>query len=85
MNNKKVDEIMKKLIAGWNKRLPKGAKLQKEFLKGIKEFLKLCPDEDGKKRVTDLSTGKTHLVPYEDIILNGLKGKDLNKYPVEEK
>ena len=72
---------MEKLIEGWNKRLPEGATLSEEFLKGIRDFLKLCPDQDGFKRVVSIETGKTHLVPYEEIMLKGLKGSELGEYP----
>lgn len=36
------------------------------------------------KRVTDASTGKTHLVPTRTIMEDGLKHGDLSKYPVAE-
>ena len=75
---------MKKLIDGWKKKIPNDAKLDDIFLKNIREVLKICPDEDGLKRVIDSETGNTHLVPIEDIMLNGLKQKDLKKYPVQQ-
>ena len=83
MNPQKVNEIMQKLREGWRKKASEGARLDYIFLKGIRKLLEMCPDEDGLKRVLDGATGKTHLVPIEDMILNGLKQQDLKNYPVE--
>ena len=54
--------------------------LNPNTINSIKNMLKVIPDDDGCKRVTDMETGKTHLVPIEDIVLNGLKGNELYKY-----
>ncbi len=83
MNPTKVNEVMQKLREGWRKKQSKGAKLDYIFLKAIRKLLVMCPDEDGKKRVKDLETGKTHLVPIEEMMLNGLKQQDLKNYPIE--
>ena len=74
---------MQKLREGWRKKQSKGAKLDYIFLKAIRKLLELCPDEDGLKRVVDGATGNTHLVPIEDMLLNGLKQQDLKNYPRE--
>lgn len=84
MKKEMVNKIMEKVIAGWLKRIPKGATINQEQLKSMMRFLLICPDDDGFKRVKSTVTGKTHLVPYEDIMLNGLHHDDLEKYPVEE-
>jgi len=93
MKKETVDKILKKVIAEWRERIKKGtydnisksAKIDKTFLESIRRMLVKCPDDDGKKRVESMETGKTHLVPYEQIILYGLKGTDLYKYPLEKK
>ena len=74
---------MQKLREGWRKKQAKGAKLDYIFLKAIRKLLEVCPDEDGLKRTVDMETGNTHLVPIEDILLNGLRQKDLKNYPIE--
>ena len=91
MNKIKVNEILEKVQEEWTKRLkngyytnvPKKANVDKSFLETLRKMLKKCPDEDGFKRVMSVETGKTHLVPYTDIILNGLKGTELHKYTIE--
>ena len=84
MNKEKANEIYNNLVKEWKKRHPE-KKLDVQFLAGIRRMLEHCPDEDGLKRVTDMETGKTHLVPYEDMILNGLNGSEVSKYPEEKK
>ena len=42
-------------------------------------------DRNGYKKITNIGTGKTHLVPIEDIILDGIKGFELDKYPEAKK
>jgi hypothetical protein len=85
MNKEKADEIMKKIQNHWNRTAPPNVKVSEEQLLMIRVMLNSCPDEDGLKRVTSMETGKTHLVPYEDIILFGLRGDNLDKYPIEKK
>ena len=80
MNKEKVDEILKKVTIEWEKK----GKVDKNFFHQFKIMLEKCPDEDGLKRVVSMETGKVYLVPYEYIILNGLKGDELNKFEVEE-
>jgi hypothetical protein len=48
----------------------------------IKRILQISPHDDGFMPVKSLETGKTHKVPFEDIILKGLKGNELKKYEV---
>jgi hypothetical protein len=71
---------MKKVTEEWSKR----GTLDKTFLDFFRKFLSDCPDNDGLKRVTYLPTGKTYLVPYEDLILYGLKGNEVTRYPEEK-
>ncbi|GAF67782.1 unnamed protein product, partial [marine sediment metagenome] len=33
------------------------------------------------KKVVDIETGRTHMVPTRDIIENGLRHQDLKNYP----
>lgn len=82
MNEKKAKEIMDKCKKYWEEQHP-GQKVSEEFLSAHEDFLKECPDEDGLKRVHCIETNKVHLVPYEEIMLHGLKGADLSKFPVE--
>lgn len=83
ISKKKADAIFAKVRTEWVKRFGE-KKLNKKTLELVNELIRTLPDEDGLKRVENLETGKVHLVPVEDIILNGLKGDDLYKYPVEE-
>ena len=91
MKRKKVEEIIKKIEKVWTDRLKSGyyenikpaTRVDKSFLESIRKMLLQCPDDDGYKRVADMSTGLTHLVPYEMIILDGLKGTELHKFPLD--
>jgi hypothetical protein len=84
MNPKKVNEIMSKVVKVW---LNKNSKkiIDFEKVEAVRQILIGSPHEDGFMRVQHIETGKVHLVPFEEIILNGLKGKDLEKFPVEKK
>ncbi len=42
---------------------------------------RLVREQGETKRITDLSTGKTHLVPTRVILEQGVTGKDLAGYP----
>lgn len=84
MKEETVEKIMKRIINAWTARLPKGAKLSEDQLYAVRAALSIAPDDDGLKRVQSLETGKVHLVPYEHIILNGLKGSELEKFPEEK-
>lgn len=92
MNRKKVNEILKIVQKEWIKRLkngyyrnvPEKSVIDKSFLESLRKMLLKCPDEDGNKRVVHVETGKTHLVPYKYIILDGLNGKDIHKFPEEK-
>lgn len=73
---------------------------QKIFDKVVAEYRKrkIIPDEgflkiiikmanvhgDGHKRVIRIGEDKTFLVPIEDIILDGVKATELDKYLIEE-
>lgn len=40
---------------------------------------------DGYKRVRRIGEDKVYLVPIENIILDGLKATELDKYPIEDR
>ena len=84
MHQANVNKIIKKVITGWQDRLPREAKILPEQIDSLRWALKQSPYEDGNARVKSLVTGKTYLVPYEEIILNGIKGNELNKYPIDD-
>ena len=82
MKPKKVNEIMSKVMEYWIKTKHLDInKIDKEKIRAIRLSLLASPYEDGFMRITSMETQRTHLVPFEDIILFGLKGKELNKYP----
>lgn len=93
MKKEKVNSILEEVKKEWINRLkngqymnvPKNSIIDKPFLESLRKMLLLCPDEDGNKRITDATTGKTHLIPIKTIILDGIKQKDLYKYPEEIK
>ena len=82
MQKEKVDEIMNKVVSEWKKRIPDGAKLSQEQIDMLRQCLSMSPHDDGLMRVTSFETGKTHLVPMEEMILYGLRGDKLEKYPL---
>ena len=77
----KQQEIFEKVKAAWGERVGKG-NVDEDGLKRIITIADI--DNDGLKRVSLIGSDKVHLVPIEDIILNGLKGTDIDKYPAEE-
>jgi hypothetical protein len=82
MEEQKLNEIMDKVIKEWIKR--HGViNLDPQKIEMLKNVLKDSPHEDGLMRVQLIGGGPTYLVPFEEIILNGLKGEDIEKYPVE--
>jgi hypothetical protein len=83
ISKERADEVWDKVMKAWQAKAD-GGKLDEKFLKQMKEFVYSLPDEDGMKRVTAMETGKTHLVPVEDIILKGLRGDMLGKYETVE-
>ena len=83
MNQEAADKIMDKIEKEWAVRY-EGYDLSHN-LNMLRLMLLSCPDEDGFKRVTLIENGKTYLVPYEDIILNGLKGDEIASKYEEEK
>lgn len=47
-----------------------------------KAFIKECEEKFGKyKQVQLASTGKVYKVPIKDILIFGIKGSELSKYP----
>jgi len=83
MKPRKVNEIMSKVMKEWIRRY--GAdKIDPRKLKATRDMLLLSPHEDGFMRVQLIEgSGEVYLVPFEDIILNGLKGEDVEKYQIE--
>ena len=77
----KQQEIFEKVKAAWEERVGKG-NVDEEGLKRI--IIVADTDKDGLKRVSLMGSDKVHLVPIEAIILNGLKGSDIDKYPMDE-
>lgn len=81
MNNEKVNEIMEKIESNWKERIPKESTLNQEHLNNIRILLKQSPHEDGKMPVALMDNPEeVYLIPIEDIILKGIKGKDILKY-----
>ena len=84
MKEEKVQEIMKDVVKIWENTLGK-EKIDTEKVKAVTEVLRESPHEDGLMPVTSTAkNGKTHLVPLKDIILKGLRGDELGKYPIKE-
>ena len=83
MNREKADKIYQEIEEEWVKRYGR-ENLNPKTMNAVKMILREVPDEDGCKRVKCMGTDATHLVPIKDIILNGLKGEDVAKYPVEK-
>ena len=87
MKKEKVKQIMDKVIAEWQKKVPKDATIDQKQIDGLKNTLLQSPHEDGCQRITVLTSrtgATTHLVPFEDLILKGTTGKQALKYPVEK-
>lgn len=76
----KQQGIFEKVKAAWEERVGKG-NVDEEGLKRI--IIVADTDKDSLKRVSLIGSDKVHLVPIEEIILNGLKGTDIGKYPTE--
>lgn len=83
MEKKKVNEIMIRVITEWERRYGKD-KIDYNKVRLLEKILSLSPHEDGFMRVTSLEDGKIRLVPFEKIILEGLHGKELDKFPIEK-
>ena len=80
MNKEKAHEIMSKVLTLWDER--HGLEnCSQDTISELFKTLLLSPHDDGLMRISlvkDLN--KTHLVPFEDIILFGLKGVDVDGY-----
>lgn len=83
MEEEKVNEIMNKVISVWIKRHGI-TQIDPQKIEAVKKVLKESPHNDGLMRVQMIGGRTTHLVPFEDIILNGLKGEDIERYPMEK-
>ena len=83
MKEEKVKEIMDTVVKFWVTK--HGAdNIDLKAVEGLRNVLRSSPHENGIMPVTNLDTGKTHLVPILDIIRFGLKGTELDKYPITE-
>ena len=79
---KKLTEIQQKIFdkvkSDWEKRVGIG-KVDDDSLCDI--IMMADTEGDGKKRVSVLGMKGIYLVPIENIILDGLKAVDIEKYP----
>ena len=82
MKEQKVREIIDKCKTEWANRFPT-ANMHPAMLKVLETKLRQSPYEDGCERMIDTTTGRKHIVPFEYIILNGIIGIDLTKFPKE--
>ena len=82
MLTEKQQEIFEKVKAAWEERVGKG-NVDEEGLKRI--IIVADTDKDGLKRISLIGSDKVHLVPIEEIILNGLEGTDIDKYPMDDR
>ncbi len=82
MNEQKINEIMSKAVKYWEIKYGR-ENIDLQVCNGLKNVLELSPHEDGIMPVENMDTGKTHLVPMIDIIVKGIKGSELDKYPVK--
>jgi hypothetical protein len=80
MIEEKAKEIVDECVEAWKKR---GQKIDPGFPDYLMEVLRGSPHDDGLMRVTMIGDKGTRLVPMKDIILHGLQGTDLEKYPLE--
>lgn len=80
MNKEKADEVMSKVLSEWDERY--GVEnCSAEVIAGLYETLLASPHDDGLMRVSLIeSSNKTYLVPFEDIILFGLNGSEVESY-----
>ena len=81
MNEKKADKIMADVLKVWEERHGK-ENIDPTKVGAVREMLLLSPHEDGVMPVTTFGIKGTRAVPMKDIILNGLYGGDVEKYPV---
>lgn len=78
MTPKKVNEIMSKVMKEWAKRYDFD-NIDPIKVKMTRDMLLMSPHEDGFMRVEVIGSDGTYLVPFEDIILEGLKGEEISK------
>lgn len=81
MIKQKADEIFKEIRDEWIKKYGKN-NIDPDKLKAVKELLYSSPHDDGLLPVKTIDVPGTRLVPIKDIILYGLHGKDVEKYPL---
>lgn len=81
MKSEMAEKIYDEILVEWVERHGKD-NLDSEKLESIRKMLHSMPEDSIYKRVTSMETGKTHMIPIKEIILNGLNGHDLSKYPV---
>ncbi len=80
MDKQKVKEIMADVLTEWEKRHSK-ENLNPKTIKAVEETLLMSPHDDGLMPVQAIGSDKVHYIPIKEIILNGLKGEDITKYP----
>jgi hypothetical protein len=84
MKPRKVNKIINIVMKEWIKRY--GAdKIDPRKLKAVRDMLLLSPHEDGFMRVNVAGTEEVYLVPFEDVILDGLNGNEIEEKYGKEK
>lgn len=80
MDRDKVHEILSKVLGFWDEKVGvENCDSQKIW--ALYKVLSMSPHDDGFMRVSLTEDSKnTYLVPFEDIILFGLNGSEVNKY-----
>ena len=77
MEEQKVKQVMAKIISGWHQRYHTNC-FPDSVIKSTKNILKNHKFNDGYQRVN--IKGHIKLIPMEDIILYGQKGKNHKPY-----
>lgn len=84
MKPENVNKIMSKIIKVWIEKYSID-NLDKRKIEAVRKVMLLSPHEDGFMRVQLTGEEDVYLIPFEDIILNGLKGSEVKKYGTETK
>lgn len=83
MKEEKADEIMAVILKVWEEQYGKD-NIDPKKVKDVRKMLLLSPHEDGLMPVKIIGGKGTHTVPIKNIILKGLRGKDVEKYPLSD-